>query len=243
MSPVKTGRLSPTSGETLSASPSQSEGFELVPNLSYLNGYTFALGLGAIQTAFAMTGSSQIVGHYQVFFGWTEDETTFWNTVINSVSIVGMILGSLFGGEMILKGRRRATILIQTAAILGSMLTMFKSLPLICIGRFLLGCVACTANIIMGKSIAETFPESQQSFYGMFVNITINFGFFFSFSLGLLLPTDDEDFASSEMWKVVTAMPALLGFISIMLWETVFTEEPVGYCIANEREDEAIRHL
>ena len=123
------------------------------------------------------------------------------------------------------------------------MLTMFKSLPLICIGRFLLGCVACTANIIMGKSIGETFPETSQSFYGMFVNITINFGFFVSFSLGLLLPTDDESFATDEMWKVVSAMPALLGFIAIILFQTVFTEEPVAYCIINEREDEAILHL
>jgi len=178
-----------------------------------------------------------------VFFGWSEEDKKFYNTLINCCAVIGLIVGSLIGGEIIVKGRRRANIIIQTIAILASILTLFKSIPLICIGRFLIGAVACTSTIIMGKSISETLPAHLSAQYGILTNISINFGVFVSFLLGLLLPTNPEDFATDEVWKVISAMSAFSGFLSIILWETVFTEEPVAFCIANDREEEAVRLL
>lgn len=116
-------------------------------------------------------------------------------------------------------------------------MTMFKNVMLICLGRFLIGAVACTANMIMGKSISETMPEKLTSQYGAFTNITINFGFLLSFFLGILLPSDPSE--SSEMWKLISSMPAITGFLSVFLMEVFFKEEPVAFCLANNREQEA----
>ena len=79
--------------------------------------------------------------------------------------------------------------------------------------------------------------------YGMLTNIFINGGFFFCFLIGLLLPTDPEEFAEDEMWKLVSAMPAFFGLVTIMLWSLIFTEEPIAYCISVDRNEEAKRHL
>ena len=45
------------------------------------------------------------------------------------------------------------------------------------------------------------------------------------------------------MWKLVSAMPAFFGLITIMLWSLIFTEEPIAYCISVERNEEAKCHL
>ena len=95
----------------------------------------------------------------------------------------------------------------------------------------------------MGKSIGETLPSSMIDLYGMLTNIFINIGFLTSFLVGLLLPTDPEEFDKNEMWMVVSTMPAFFGMLTIILWSLVFTEEPVAFSITNNRDDEAKRLL
>ena len=51
----------------------------------------------------------------------------------------------------------------------------------------------------------------------MLTNIVITSGFVFTFVLGLLLPTDPAEFASDEMWMLVSAIPAIFGVMTIML--------------------------
>ena len=77
----------------------------------------------------------------------------------------------------------------------------------------------------------------------MLTNIVITSGFVFTFVLGLLLPTDPAEFASDEMWKLVSAMPAFFGVMTIMLWSLFFTEEPIAFCISSNRNEEAKRHM
>lgn len=77
----------------------------------------------------------------------------------------------------------------------------------------------------------------------MLTNIVITSGFVFTFILGLLLPTDPAEFADDEMWKLVSAMPAFFGVLTIMLWSLFFTEEPIAFCISANRNEEAKRHM
>ena len=196
-----------------------------------------------MQAAFAITGGAALADIYQDMFEWTEDELTFWNTVINSIAVVGLTFGSLLGGKLIRKGRRRATLLIQAMAVLGSIMTMFRSLPLICLGRFIIGFVGTAACLIMGKSIGETLPASMASQYGVLIGLYINLGFLISFLVGLLVPTDPSEFAADEMWMIVSALPAIVGVISILLMSLFFVEEPVSFCIDNDNNAEAKKLL
>ena len=85
---------------------------ELVPNMAFIRGYAFAQGIGSMQLAFALTQSTQLSPFYQVFFDWSEEELTFWNTVMNASMTCGLIIGSVFGSMIITSGRRRSLILI-----------------------------------------------------------------------------------------------------------------------------------
>ena len=159
------------------------------------------------------------------------------------MAVAGLMFGSLLGGRLIIYGRRRATLLTQCMAVVGSLCTCFKNLPLICFGRFLLGCVGSCSTLIMGKSICETLPSHKIAQYGMLTNIFINGGLVLCFVLGLLIPTDPAEFAADEMWKLVSAMPAVFALITIILWSLFFIEEPIGYSISVNRNTEAKKHI
>ena len=192
-----------------------------MPNNRFLRGYALTLGLGTMQLPLAMTGGSALTDIYQSFFGWTEDELVFWNSFMGATAALGLMLGSLIGGRLIRKGRRRATLLIQAIAVFASILTCFRFLPGIVLGRLLLGFAGSSSCLIMGKSIGETMPSSMTAKYGMLTNIFVNVGFMFCFVLGLLLPTDPAEFPTNEMWKVVSLMPALFGLLTIILWSLI----------------------
>lgn len=87
--------------------------------------------------------------------------------------------------------------------------------------------------------MSETVPAAFSSQYGMLTNILVNVGFFVSFSCGLLLPKGGDDYENDEWWKFVSAMPAIAGFISVMLVTTFFPEEPLAWCVAKGRIQEA----
>ena len=114
-------------------------------------GYTFCLGVGVLQTSFGFNGNTVITPVFQAKFGWTDDETIFNNTLISTSSIIGMMVGSLVGGKTITIGRRKAAIYVEILAIVGAGISLVRTVPTICLGRFLYSVTAGHTNIIMGK--------------------------------------------------------------------------------------------
>ena len=106
-----------------------------------------------------MTANSATTPIFAAKFGWTEDQTKFNNSLISTAGVVGIALGSLFGGKTVTIGRRKATLITQTIGFIGGCLTQILNIPTLCIGRLLYGIAAGHSSIIMSKSIVETFPE------------------------------------------------------------------------------------
>lgn len=204
-------------------------------------GYTFCLGVGVLQTSFGFNGNTVITPVFQAKFGWTDDETIFNNTLISTSSIIGMMVGSLVGGKTITIGRRKAAIYVEILAIVGAGISLVRTVPTICLGRFLYSVTAGHTNIIMGKSIDETLPSELSGKFGTFLNTYICVGVMGCFFLGALLPTDEADYVNDEMWRVIYAFPILIAIIQITLFLFIFKEEPIAYSIAMGRDDEAKR--
>ncbi len=103
----------------------------------------------------------------------------------------------------------------------------------------MIGFAAGHANLVMGKSIDETIPSEISGSFGILVNAYICFGIMSSYFLGALLPSDEEDYASTEMWRVIFAFPIIVAIMQQLLFLIVYREEPIGYCITAGREEEA----
>ena len=101
------------------------------------------------------------------------------------------------------------------------------------------GLAAGHANIIMSKSINETVPGELSGQFGIMTNGFISTGIMLSFFLGAVLPEDEADFAGDEGWRIIFAMPSVIALTQMLLFLFIFKEEPIDFCIGNERLDEA----
>ena len=60
-----------------------------------------------------------------------------------------------------------------------------------------------------------------------------------SYFLGALLPADETQYGDDEMWRVIYGMPIAIAVVQILLFLFIFREEPVAYCIAMGKDEEA----
>ena len=150
-----------------------------------------------------------------------------------------MTVGSFVGGKTITLGRRKAAIIMQSIGLIGGLITQILTVPTISIGRFMYGVTAGHANIIMSKSINETVPGELSGQFGIMTNGFISTGIMLSFFLGAVLPEDEADYEDSEGWRIIFAMPSIIAFIQIVLFLFIFKQEPITFCIGNDRNEEA----
>ena len=79
--------------------------------MGYILWYTVSLSLCAWQFSWAIAGNTQTTPVFAAKFGWTEDETIRYNTIISSSGVVGLTIGSFMGGRLLALGRRNAMII------------------------------------------------------------------------------------------------------------------------------------
>lgn len=55
------------------------------------------------------------------------------------MGLIGVCIGSLFGGPLITGGRRRGIFIFSIVQLVGVTLTLIRTMPTMCIGRFIAG--------------------------------------------------------------------------------------------------------
>ena len=177
--------------------------------------------------------------------GWTEQETIYYNTIISSSSIVGLVIGSFAGGPLIKCSRRRGAIIANLMGIASSSFSMLGTIPFLIIGRSFCGFAAGMYNVIYGKMILENLPEQLAQTVVMFQTISICFGSLVAYGMGAFLPEPDDVEANraDEMWRVIYIMPGVIGITEIMLIFFVFKLEPITFCIRKGDEEQSKQHM
>jgi MFS family permease len=107
---------------------------------------------------------------------------------------VGLFIGSLFGGNIVALGRRKAILAMNAAIVIGTLITLILTIPTLMLGRFICGCAAGVFNICMAKSICESVPASRSSLFEPMTNISICVAGVISLLLGLALPESEADY-------------------------------------------------
>ena len=168
-----------------------------------------------------------------------------YNTLISSTAVIGLMVGSFMSGVMLKSGRRKAIINGQLCGIVGALISMEGTVWSLSIGRFLVGISAGISNVTYGKLIGENMPERMASRAAMMLNGSICVGIFFCFLMGELLPLPEDIQANKddELWRVIYLVPAIVGLIVILLVVFVFKQEPITFCIMNNRVEEGREHM
>jgi MFS family permease len=106
----------------------------------------------------AISGANQVANVMATKFDWNEDEAVFYNSLINTSSILGMCLGSIIGGWAIGKGRRKALIYANFVCMGASLLNLILNVWAIITGKFIFGIGAAVMLVGVPKMIEETVP-------------------------------------------------------------------------------------
>ena len=184
-------------------------------------------------TSWANSGNTMTAQIFEAKLEWDDDETILYNTIITSAGVIGMIPGSIIGGTLIQKGRRRAAIIVQVGAIIACTVTMREIVECLAFGRFLLGIAGGCMNVIFSKVLAENFSDRLAVRFGFLTNVGIACGIWACMSLGVVLPDIDDVEANkaNETWRIVFMTPAILGLFVMVMLLTVFKEDTITYCV------------
>lgn len=158
----------------------------------FLNLFVLALGFGGMQMGFAISGNNQTANVIAAKFDWTEKETRFFNSLINSCSILGMAVGSFSGGIAIQMGRRKTSIIFNILSVISLCTTLILSLPAIVIGKFLFGFSSGVINVAHTKMLDETVPVDLLGAFGIATNLYICFGIGLAMIVGAGLPEEGD---------------------------------------------------
>lgn len=214
---------------------------DLKPNMVFLTFYTIVMGLGTLQSSWTIAGNASTAPILITQFGWDKEEAVHFNSLINITAMLGMAIGSLVAGNSIVYGRRKTLIFWETVAIFACALTLVRTLPTICVGRFVLGVSAGMLNVACGKSIDETMPLNLIGAFGAITNFGINFGITWIMLLGFMLPPmeDTTQQETDQLWRIIFGLPGVIAIFHIILLLTIFKEEPIIFNISNGNLKEA----
>ena len=140
---------------------------------------------------------------------WVESDAIFFNTLISSASILGFLIGSLLGGQLIKYGRRKIIIIFNIIAMIATSMCMILDIYSIMLGRCLFGICCGTFMVAVPKYIDETCPKSELSLFGTMTNMMLSVGVTLSIILGFVLPEDGdiEGYIQDGNWRIIYGFP------------------------------------
>ena len=153
-------------------------------------------------------------------------------TSISSYSILGVALGSFFGGKMIaLMGRRKLVIFGNMMFIIISLAEMWPNFTWLKIMRFFFGVATGFIMASAPKIIIETVPSHLLEYgFGSATNIFT----FVSVSLLLILGTlngDKQREEHGENWRVIFLLPIPFSVVSIIGLIVIYKRDSPTYLI------------
>jgi MFS family permease len=180
----------------------------LIPDERVLWNYVMAMAWGSILVGWAIAGNAATAQILVAKFGWDEEETKLKNSMLGTIGLVGIMIGSTAGGNLITYGRRRAIFLLFVPMIIGITFTLFENFYTILIGRFITGTCAGVYQMANIKAVNETVPGRLTGKYGVTPGALLGFGIFLVSVIGLItLPTDQADYVSDRNWRVTYFFP------------------------------------
>mgnify|MGYP000845496708 FL=1 len=159
------------------------------------------------------------------------------------IPLGGLISGLLSGLLAESLGRRKGLIVVDLLSIIGCILTILKSTPIVWL--FLLGRLICGLTVglnwtIVTLYIRETAPVNMSGRMGSFFKVLFAFGILTNYAMSFMLPKDDSP---SDLWRVLFAFPALVSFIRASLLLFVFPLDTPKYYILKENHEAAYEAL
>jgi len=175
--------------------------------------YILSMSWGTILVGWGILGNASCAPILIVQFGWDEEETKLYNSILSTIGLLGIMMGSIFGGPIITYGRRQAIFIMFFIMPIGVGLTLIRTLPTMVIGRFITGAVSSVYQMCNIKAVQETVPTAYRGVYGTTAGAFIAVGVFCVTVIGAItLPTDKDKYEDDKMWRITYGFPLVIVF-------------------------------
>ena len=148
---------------------------------------------------------------------------------------LGGLIGGIFSGLLADNfGRRVGLIIVDVLTIIGCILTVVTStpiIPLFLLGRFICGLTVGFNWTIVTLFIREISPVNLSGRTGSFFMLSFAFGILLSYLISLLLP---QDHPKGELWRLLFIFPAVISILRLFIFIFVITfDTPKFYILQN----------
>lgn len=161
-------------------------------------------------------------------------------TIVSNGSIVGIALGSIFGGNLARFGRRKMYLIFSFIGIIGCVLSTFPNLAVMSFGRLVYGFCAGIFCVMGPRIMNETVPQHLMDMgFNSSTNIWINIFTMISMLLGLGQPavTEEEALLKSNWYKFVYMFPVIPMSIMIFVFLFIHKQESIHFHVVRGEKE------
>ena len=141
------------------------EKLDLTVKHPFLIKFWIFVTLTGFHVGYVMAYTNQTATAIDIIFGWSKEESTLNQSLIGSIGVAGMMLGSSIGGKLITYGRMKVLKYAALLGIIGCSMTVYELsnnlilfFRLLIFGRFLYGVATGLIAIAVPRYIEEILP-------------------------------------------------------------------------------------
>lgn len=205
-------------------------------------GVTLTSSLGMFFCGYVFSVLNTILKYIsESVFQWDSDEAVLYEGLLNSLICVGSAIGTLAGGFLAKNyGRKNVMIAADIMGIVCTALTLIESVPLLLIGRTLLGFAAGANCSVVPVYINEMNPLQIRGPTGSAIQTVNSAGCLLSLLMGFGTP---QDGSQNWWWRFMLGLPILVCVARLALLSTIYNIESPKYLISKRRDEEAEKSL
>ena len=156
-------------------------------------------------------------------------------TLMASMLTIGAAFGSFFAGNLSNKfGRHRLLVYNDFLGILSSCLCMIQSLPIIIIGRLLVGINIGVHIVVVSLYNVEMAPTQIKGAMGTISMAFIALGGLLAFAAAFFVPNIDEN-ETSQVWRLIFGFAMIFNILRLLMFLLAFKfETPFYFVLTND---------
>jgi MFS family permease len=171
--------------------------------------------------------------------GYSNADDSIDPTLFTSLTVVGLMTGSIGSEFVVGKGRRLLIIISALIGLVGGLLQVNMSYNWVLAGKIICGFAA--GSILTGASIymTETVPVERRNSYGFCLNLGVTLGISLITFSGFALPTEadgEQVLETTNAWLGIVLLSPIINTLTLILWMFVIRVEPYEYCVKNENK-------
>lgn len=182
-----------------------------------------------------LSNVNQVTSTLAIQMHWGKN-TAIYESVLQSMTNLGLAVGVLTGAWFIRYGRRKTLLITSAISIVILVPTLFEVYWLMVLCKFIWGFNNGVGGLIVARLMEEVFPPKIMKKFGAVINLSYAFGATVSILLGLSLPLskDTEALKTTPYWRLVFGFPILLNAIQLVTFIFIFKYDSPKYYVLTD---------